>query len=93
MWRARMYEHFAFPVSYPEMEFFDTNLTKDSSFLLPAIHKSQSLLLADFKENHNSIPVLKLHTKKQRNKKLFSIHVLHFVEQKTRVENQTKPRA
>ncbi len=31
------------------MEFLDINLTKDSSLLLHAIHKS--LLLADFTEN------------------------------------------
>ncbi len=41
----------ASPGRNPKMEFFDTNLAKDSSFLLLAIHKSQSLLLfADFTE-------------------------------------------
>jgi hypothetical protein len=34
-----------------EMEFLDINLTKDMSLFLHAIH-SQSLLPADFKENH-----------------------------------------
>ncbi len=37
----------------PEMEFSDINLTKDSSLLLRAIHKSPSTVLADFKDRHS----------------------------------------
>ncbi len=35
-----------------EMEFLDINLMKQSSLLLNAIRHPQSLVLADFKENH-----------------------------------------
>ncbi len=41
-------------VTYPEMEFLDISLTKDSSLfssvLLPAMHNAQFLLLADLKK-------------------------------------------
>jgi hypothetical protein len=47
------------------MEFLDINLTKDSSLLLHAIRETS--ILADFKSY--STLVLKLHTKKSRNKK------------------------
>jgi hypothetical protein len=45
---------------------------------------SQSLLLADFKENHTLLSFLKILTKNPRNKKtqVYSIHEYHFVKQK-----------
>ncbi len=50
---------------------------------------SQSLLVADF----NSSLVLKYHAEKIcETRKLKSIYKWHFVERKTRVENQTKTR-
>ncbi len=41
------------------MEFLDISVTKDSSLLLYAVKYSQSLLLADFTENHTLLWFLK----------------------------------
>jgi hypothetical protein len=60
---------------HPAMEFLDINLTKDSSLLLHAIH--QSLLLADFKENHtllSAFTLIILTKKIPETRKLESFH-------------------
>jgi hypothetical protein len=60
------------PYLPPEMEFLEISLTKVSSLLLYAIHTSQSLQMATFKENcscHTLFWFLKYIQKNPRNKK------------------------
>jgi hypothetical protein len=66
---------FSFYCTYPEMEFLDINLTKDSSLLLHAIH---SPFMADFKENHTLLWFEKSLQKIRETKNLESIHEQHF---------------
>jgi hypothetical protein len=73
-----------------EMEFFDVNLTKDSSLFLHAIH---SLFYWRIYREPNSTLVFKTHTKKsakQENSSLFMNKILK--NRKTRVKSQTKTR-
>jgi hypothetical protein len=67
---------------YPEMEFMDTNLTKNLNIFLHAIH---SLFHWRISRVLN-IPTKKIH----KTRKLESIHEKHFVERKILVENLTK---
>jgi hypothetical protein len=59
-----------FCLSFPEMEFWDINMTKRLESLVQCY--SQSHLLADFKGNQSSL-VLKIHTKNPRNKENSSL--------------------
>ncbi len=72
------------------MEFLDTNLTKDSSLLLHAIHSlstggyvKKTRLCCGFKKTYKKI---------RKSRKLESNREKHFVNRKNEVINQTKTR-